>query len=318
MKAYGRVYSLTISAPENVDINAIDNGINIAGGAVKDAPADSRKIQLDAIKITNLQMEARVASTKASGKKDSPVTTIKVFNLAPTSREFIKKGGLVELLAGYEQDEGDLPLVFSGQVVAAYTETLGPNKVTTLTCTGDANVRNNVRVSLPPVRGSTYASLIASLIDIAALKGLPLGHFIEEGPKLNAILPSGMPIQGYLLEEISKVLSNVGYRAYVTLGKLFIEPLNEELTVEAVLITSDTLAGSIKALKDTSGKNLGDPTSRDGVKVTIFLNGRVDISKYLELDVPDHTGTYKIISVTHDLNYEGGRWTTQLDAEKVS
>ena len=318
MIAYGRKYSLTISVPENVDTSTVDNSGSVAGGAVKDAAGDGKKVQLDALTIVNLQMEAKVASTKASGKKDSPVTTIKVYNLSAATRAFIKKGGLVELLAGYEGQEDDLPLIFSGQIVTVYTEVLGPNRVTTLSCTADANVRNNVRVSLPPVRGSSYASLLAALVDVAAKKGLPLGHFKKEGAKLNSALPSGMPIQGYLLDEISKVCGNIGYRAYITLGKLFIEPINEDLTVESILISSATLAGSIKALKDTSGKNLGDPTSKDGVKVTVFLNGLIDISKYLELEVPDHEGTYKIISVAHDLNYEGGQWTTQLDAEKVS
>ena len=358
-----RKYELKIGSPSFTKIVTPTFGVYKPDVQVKKvfiSPNNSYVDQLtipagnETLTITDLQIEATI---EYGIDKDSQKAEIKVYNLSDDSVSKIKANGIVSLKAGYYTDE-NLPLIVVGQILSVKTERASQDRVTTIVCADGYAARKGTHVSKSAIAGESYLDVLKYLVGEAAKVGVPLGKGIpvESGSnrllaneiasgnatsadiEVNRIIKqvkSGVALEGELFEQINKAATEVGYRSYISLGKLYIEPMNHRATTTVVTIEPTTTI-SLEGVSDTTTSSSGSTESEDGgttqtddfdgVRATIFLDGtittdsilRVKSSKSDRSTLKYFVGDYRIKSITHALNYYGDDWSTTIEANKQS
>ena len=363
--AFIRDYKITILSPkiinanigEDVLTNQVVKFVTKSTDALDDYKDYRTKHQLaDPIEIHTLHFEADVTYRSSSDSSGSQVSTFKVYNLSKAKIKKIKRDSLVILDAGYK-NEDVLPMVFTGLIVDIDTQRVGENQVTSFTCKDVSAPLRGVRASITFTRNTTYRTVIETLMDRLARKGIPRGRFIEEStytpqtyqeivdainppsvdeldkrnveaqldainygvpvdyfknpfPNLDTPLVNGYNVEGNVFEELKQVCQRIGFRAYIVLGKLYIEPIHEPKRQGRVSINEDQVRGGIKKQGDSSSKSLKSSEGKTGIIVETFLNGRITANKILTVTYGESKGDYKIMSVRHRLSFEGNDWVT--------
>ena len=241
--------------------------------------------------------------------------------------------------AGYAQDE-ELRLIFVGQVETVDTVKQGKDLVTTLRCKDGQTPTNSVRVSKSFPRTNTYGDVIDYLVGVYAENGVATGEVVtsystlpqgfqsvaslpQDYPNLLAVryspskapLVSGYSVTGYLHQALEKICKQLGYVNYITNGKIHVHPKNWTKTVEQYEFNS-TQMKSIRPLASTA-TNSALSKGVDGIRVTTFLDGRLDIDKRIKILDGKYAGEYKIVTKHHTLNYESGGWDTTITCNKI-
>ena len=363
--AFIRDYKITILSPkiinanigEDVLTNQVVKFVTKSTDVLDDYKDYRTKHQLaDPIEIHTLHFEADVTYRSSSDSSGSQVSTFKVYNLSKAKIKKIKRDSLVILDAGYK-NEDVLPMVFTGLIVDIDTQKVGENQVTSFTCKDVSAPLRGVRASITFTRNTTYRTVIETLMDRLARKGIPRGRFIEEStytpqtyqeivdainppsvdeldkrnveaqldainygvpvdyfknpfPNLDTPLVNGYNVEGNVFEELKQVCQRIGFRAYIVLGKLYIEPIHEPKRQGRVSINEDQVRGGIKKQGDSSSKSLKSSEGKTGIIVETFLNGRITANKILTVTYGESKGDYKIMSVRHRLSFEGNDWVT--------
>lgn len=332
----GRKYILRIAKnteqTAKIEVKEINSGSS--GGKIgKTSSADLLSLPPDsdvsAVKFENHQIVAKISSTKKSSTNSTPVT-ITIYNVAPDTLQKIKAESTIILQAGYETDK-ELPIIYAGQVIKIKPSKAGPDRLLQLVCSEGYTVQKNVRFnkSFPP--GNTYKQILDNLISEAVEYGIPLGGFYTTPQTTSKDLPpststtrleikpsSGFLAEGNLMLSISKLCEQIGFRCYLALGKLYVEPKEYAKNLEVIKITPDLIIGEVQPEKDTSKSLTGGTTNKIGVKVRTFLDGRINLAKKIHIVEGDYKGYYDIDSVSHNLNYEGGDWSTTIDLVDVT
>tara|TARA_R110002020_G_scaffold31715_1_gene98544 strand:- start:2479 stop:3603 length:1125 start_codon:yes stop_codon:yes gene_type:complete len=267
-----------------------------------------------------------------------------------TADQFVRNGDTIVLKAGYEQTTasggGELPVIITGQVKWAATRTEGSNNITKIIIKDASLISENLRLSRFWTQDATYREIIEDLMNYAAHNGIPKGRLFapiiaarrnpsfllptEEDAQLNHLLRTnsrvadidqkvgaqGFHLRGYVIEQLNILCKALGYRAYTSLGKLYVEPIYSTQYVDEVVINSDNIKETIKP-SEPSGKKSpvqGDATS--GVTFKTFLNGAITLDKRLRINVDGYRGSYKITSIKHKLSLEGKDWDTEVECIK--
>ena len=359
-EVFGRKYSLRIGSIEklapNVSINDIVDLSNVTnvvtGGSLKKNSEQqgyrdyvSLPPEGNTLEITDLHIETSVelGATSKSGIAGSAVT-IKIFNLSKNSQKQIKSEDSVILRAGFEQD-GELPLIFAGQVITVRTRRQGADLVTTLLCGDSFTPRKNLRVSKTYPRGTTRRDIIQDLLNQAADYGVPTGQFfvpsaaVEGGlaslistvdynpakgfasSRVDSVVTSGYVVFGLLFEMLARVCDTIDFRSYLLQGSLYVEPIEYRIRQTTVQVTGQTIIGSIRE-EDEGATNLtGDSLKQRGITLKVPLNGRITTTSILAVsDIEDAelTGDYTIVSLKHTLNLEIGDWATEISCKRVA
>jgi hypothetical protein len=323
-------------------------------------PAGIRQLTVDKLHFTcSIEYSSE---SKGSSKQQ---TTFKIYNLSKDKQKFIRTDCGVNLKAGYEQPVrvresvstsigtvervtgSFLPLIFSGQVIKAFTEEKQGNTITTIVCADSNTAATEVKISKQYSPGVSYAVLVKDLMNEASKAGIPVGHFIEDAnnraqttsidivanvtgilygpsplrpiPRLSAsTLANGYIVEGNVLAALDEVCENIGYRSYLSLGKLYVEPKSFPKRIEVVEVREDHIKGGVKFKSDGTGKTAFSKDANDGVLVNLFLNGEVSLDKDLLLYHDEFGGLLNIVKVVHKLSYEGGAWDTTISARRVN
>lgn len=216
-EVFGRVYSLVIGRPQRTEVvgkfpfirqtsvgSFGENPNCVHTPTVNDLNDEARSpIEIERSVIppefkewTDIQFTADVLSSKRGKSVSSTTATLNLFNLSKEDQEFIKKGYVLVLRAGYEQDlspeqqtrdfsvgQGTvsvasrvLPLLFIGDIVSSATEKRGEDVVTKIKCTDSAYSLRNTRVTASYESGTTYRQVLDDLISKAQEFGLKLGN----------------------------------------------------------------------------------------------------------------------------------------------
>lgn len=238
------------------------------GGSV--IKSNGRKFTLDipTVVIRNLQMETVIHSVRAGKNASSKPTEIKIYNIDPKDLNQINKGDSLSLFAGYKSD-GDLPRLYTGQILAVTNQRNGSDYITTIHCEDAALVKAKVRVAKNYPKNFTYLQVVQDLARIANEYGVPTGHikllseeFVdlantagqiggaevtvaaakEVKDKMSYSVGRGFPVYGYLIDELKKICESLGYTAFVLMNRLYIEPVKFEF----VTTSGSVKVGSIK------------------------------------------------------------------------
>lgn len=244
-----------------------------------------------------------------------------------------------------------LPIVFIGQITKVYTQDAGTDRITTIICADSQLLAREKKISKTYAPNTTYKSIILDLMDEAVKIGISYGNFVETGvvqedsgytpnsiaqdelanttgvirkparikPTPELVLNNGYVAQGTLRSVLSEVCDAIGYKYFISLGRLYVEPKSYPNRASIVEVTGDNIIGNPQFQSDSSGKTTQSSDAQDGVSVTIFLNGSVTVDKKLLLRDELLGGYYTITSVTHRVNLEAPSegFTTTIVGKRV-
>lgn len=267
---------------------------------------------------SELQMEADIEYTSEKTSSSTQTTTVKLYNLSLESIIFITVNATVELRAGYVTDKA-LPLVFSGQIISVTTDKVGLDNITTMVCQDSALVTKNVNKTLSFQPGVKYNEIIDEMVYALRNSGMVVGQYeraAKSAAKFFSVCTGGYSVEGNLMDNLVAVCNQVEYRAYILLGKLYIEPRFRPLRVATVVVSSTDIKGKVSVDEDTSSKSVKQDNNKTGVTLTTPLNGGLDTRRTLTLTDTRFSGSYKITSVKHKLSYEGSAWDTTVVGKK--
>lgn len=349
---FDRKYNLTVGKPIDIQydidpFNPLEGGANNV--LSNDTVADFRTVlQSDAILIEDLQMVTTINNSSNNAGPSSGLTTIQIYNLIGDHRVLVERvNNYIILEAGYEEDP-ELIMIFAGQVQSYSTKRVGLDKVTTLTCAEGYTPNNSIRISKTFEENDTYGDVIQYLANTYAQNGIPTGEIIDDwnedaindrtfspladnGKELiarggkpqnyvqlpvilakpaNMKMVNGYSAVGYLHQVLENICKQIGYVSYITNGRLFVHPKGFTRMVEEYEFYQDQIK-SINGMADNS-TNSSIGKGIEGVTITTFIDGRLDIDKRVKVLDGEYAGSYKIITSSHQLDYERGSWDTTV------
>lgn len=348
---FDRRYSLIIGRPStsiiqsiptriaNIDTQAIPRYLaatklinNSLGDISKGVKVDYRTTPDQFIEIRDLSMRAKVVYTKSGDKGGNQFSTIELDNLSESTKNSIRENDFIFLRAGYKVDIGsssiayeDLPLILAGQITTVETRhNLSSATTTTKLICGDNTLpKKSIKISKSWPRNTSKRIVLDDMLDVAKQNFIPIGKVYEEiegfiSP-LKEVYPNGYSVAGNLFEELSKLCTSVDYRFYTTLGKIYVEPISANKTIEMVKITPEVLKDPLERYSDNSSKTQGSKDSNTGIIAKMFLNGRVQSNMALSIETfgDDWDGVYPVSSIVHDLDFEGNKWDTITKALRL-
>lgn len=230
-----------------------------------------------------------------------------------------------------------LPLLFIGDIVHVKTEKNAEDTITTIRCTDSAFSFKNTRVSYNYQPGTTYKDILKDLIKKAEMFGMNLGeiYYAENLLDPNSVgttsstapnlfsnlysrpsvmlmdtqLPNGYSVYGGLLESIQNLCGMIGYKAYVTLGKLYVEPRSIPATKPIIELKDESNLFSIK-VDDEADEMEGATVRVGGLEIAMPLDARLSKNFKLRIVEGKYKGVRDIESITFKLDYEGSEWDT--------
>lgn len=329
--AFLHSYELTVSSPatlladtQNTETAApapstltANEASTVVTGDTSSGYSDYATATVNAITISQLQIEADILYNISPKGKGSQPATIKIYNLSQTNINLITAQSSVILKAGYAPQK-TLPAVYIGQVTQVYTRQVGPDIVTTLICGDSKNIIKNAQYNKTYVKGTTYGSILKDLLNQFSDKGAPLGEFTE-GERTAKAIGRALTREGSLASSLSAVCNEIDYVWYVTLGKVNVHPKEKSGFIETVDILESNVKGVISLHDDKSGvPTFSKEAKPQGVKLTTFLNGNITTNTTLNIKFGPFKGSYKITSVSHSLNFRGEAWDTDIECQRIS
>lgn len=271
--------------------------------------------ELGGLEITDL----RISFTVELSLVGFPSTaSMKVYNLSVSNRNKIKEEFTkIFLYAGYE---GNVPLIFSGDIVNVTHEKQGPDWITNLFC-GDAIKTINtstINKTLPP--GATTESIFDELV--GQMQGVTKG--VTEGLKdcltKKRSLLRGLVLSGNVKDWLDKLSQNCGFD--YSINNSIIEttvknkPLNDE---PPVIIKQDNgMIGSPELTEvGVKVKSLLLPEMKLGRKVEVqSISAKINVGNLIFRKVPATIGigTYRADKITHTGDTRGNEWITEIEA----
>lgn len=255
-------------------------------------------------------------------KEESNSTIIRVYNLAPDTREEIQKPGNVAVLyAGYAEEDGPL-LMAAGSIAFAYTYQDGAEVVTEMeVLDGYAQARDTV-VSLSYGPGVKAQSVVK---DIAAQMGMPL---VMEGASLDRTWSNGFSFYGAARTALHKVVQGTGLEFSYQNEQIQVVDKRGTTKRQAIVLASDSgligypertrAAAADKAeVQDEKSKKkkkiVSAKQNKDGWRVRSFLIPQANPADLIKLESKFITGFFRVDSLNHTGDSDGGDWITEFD-----
>lgn len=279
---------------------------------------DLTTIPAQSLVFTEHQMKAVIDDNKNTNKGSGNSSKFELYN--PTSDEinFIKAGNSIILKAGWEQDE-ELPLLHVGQIQEVTVVRNPPDIIVQITSSPMELIKDvKVAKSYPPL--TTLRSIILDLVGLMASAGIPTGKVYDDELSLAVFEKqywSGYVVQGDLFDELKTICNDNGLRAYIVLGRLYVEPKGFTELREIALIEEDTVKGYLSKDEDNSGQESTQNGTTSGFKGSLLLNGNIKTSTLARVLFGEFEGDYTIPSVRHVLDYEGPKWDTEVEGVKA-
>jgi len=246
------------------------------------------------------------------------MANIRIFNLNKSNRNLIKEQFTkIFLYAGYQ---GNVPLIFSGNIVNVTHEKVGPDWITNLFCGDSIKTFNQstINKTLPP--GATTESLLDELV--GQMDGVTKG--VTEGLKdcltgKRSLLRS-IVLSGNVKDWLEKLSQSCGFDYSInndilettTKGK----PLNDEPIV--TISQANGMIGSPELTEvGVQVKSLMIPFLKLGRRIEIkSISSKINIGNLIFRKVPPTLGegVYRADKITHTGDTRENDWFTQIDA----
>ena len=94
------------------------------------------------------------------------------------------------------------------------------------------------------------------------------------------------------------------------------EPIKAPPAVETFVLKEGDIRKPFEEIHSAT-KQQNSQGAATGYKVSLFLDGRINLQSVLQVDFDERwNGTYKITSINHKMDYEGNDWLTELNVQR--
>ncbi len=266
-----------------------------------------------------------VLESKEGTKATNNKATFEFYNLSEETSDRIRTGDSIFFQAGHYISSTDISHIFIGQITVIRTNKVRENTITYIEASACDVVRNGAAISKSYPKNSTLGDMVKDLAGVIAKSGMPLGE-INSQPiaqrLLSKVYPSGYAVQGNPLRALERICDANGMRAYVSQGRLFVEPKQPrgQLT-KVVTVGPNQFKGQIYKEKDKRGEErTKEDDNKDSydLKLTLVLDGNITTDAIVRMEVKGYEGTYSIKSISHSGQWHGGEeWDTVVTLVSV-
>lgn len=287
---------------------------------------------VDIFNITEIRITATVITTTTNS--NSQYTEIRLFN---ASKETINKVNLpntyITLAAGYKYnlDTGattkpeDLPNIFAGEIVDAFTKKEGSDYVTTIRAKDAELAKRDSYISHTYVGLRTIDYILEDIVT-RFFKGVSVGRIklVEDfasittkNTKYKTVLSNAYTAYGKVEDVLDDLKKDFNFEWYILGGEFYAQPKNFGRAREYVTIRPRDVINDLQPATGTN--NTTTPSDvNSGLQAQLFLNGRVTPTKYIKVvDFGDKDGDYVIKDLKHILDTRGQNWYTEIVLEGV-
>lgn len=274
-----------------------------------------------------LQIELTATYKKSGGKKPDG-TVLKIYNMHPDDRAVIEqKNAVVVIHAGYQDDDDELPIIYQGEVKKVVTDQLNQHIVTTVYLEDGYLAKTSAKVSKHYPEGTPVKAVFYDLID--TLPDVSRGSIVLDNLNDISALQSGLSLFGSSSQMIDQLCKAYNLNWNITHGVVNIHDKilykgtiqYNRLLPKAFKVTPQLIKGSVQRMRDNNKKKPSANLDRTGLKLNLFLNGRIKAGNLIKVEefAPETNlnGIYEVQSVTHRLDYRGKEWTTSVETSKL-
>lgn len=265
------------------------------------APTDERTV---GIVIENLRIQFEIEHNLTKHPNQCLIT---IYNLAERTRAALKKRPLsIVLEAGYD---GDVPVIFMGDITYALSSQDGPNWVTKIQCGDGDRVSTHARVSKSYRSGTTLRDVVT---DIFRSSGQQVPDIVKNGEAFNKTFKSGFTAFGKHKKVITDLLSAEGYSWSIQDG-------------QPVILREDDATGETYIIDERHGMigspEFGHPDRRGrspDVTIKSLLHPRIRPGHPISVKSRDMHGLFKVKKVKHSGDNLEGDWETEITISSVA
>lgn len=249
---------------------------------------------------------------------------LSIFNLSQNTQKQLKTNGYVVLKAGFQDDKGNLPVLFAGTSRTIDHEKIGPHWVTRIQCGDGETVYQFGKTNQSWGAGVAKADIavrMAQDLQAADPKRLDISGFLKRVNPTGAANPSriifsntsfstGYAAFGSSFDELQKLLGP-NYKLCIQNGELL--ALNPSDVVNRQAYVLDQQHGLIGTPAHCS-PNPGSSISI--LKATSLLNGRFSPGVLIRIgsvDTSVNKQNYRIQKATHIGDLSSNEWQTDLE-----
>lgn len=259
----------------------------------------------NATEIRDLRMRFEIKKTL---KPEPNTCTITISNLADRVRaQFRKRPITVSIAAGYADNPR---LLFKGDVLpGSFSKQSDTNYDTVLYLGDGVRAFSNARISKSYAPGTP---LRAVLRDAAASLNLHLPTEFDTLPLLQTKLVSGEVVHGFSSDELTRLLSPLGFDWSIQNGKLQILNSTQASTEAIRVIDKDHgMIGSPSIKIDEKQK---DPPT---IQVKSKLFPELIPGARIRVEARETKGMFKVIQTIHKGDTRGDDWHTEIEGHPV-
>lgn len=254
--------------------------------------------------ITDLRVQFKVRRSLTKHPNTCDVT---ITGLAPTTRVDLEtKPLLVQLNAGYGDD---LKLLFAGDLRFGMTKQKGETNWETLLQLGDGDCMHRwARVNRSYAPGTPVKTVLR---DASRSMGFELPKNVEQDTTLNQSFENGRTSHGFTRDELTKLLSPLGYHWSIQNGTLSVLRDGDVSTSTAIPI--GLAQGMIGTPEFGSPPRSGKPPH---MTVRMLLYPELAPGMLVQLTSKVKNGLFRLEVVTHtgDTHGQGeNSWTTEVE-----
>lgn len=270
--------------------------------------------------ITDAQIKATI---KKDNNKEPNKSQISIYNLSDDTVSYINKNirnnVAVALAVGY-RDADSLDVIFKGTVQWVSDTFTGVDRVTVLHCVDGGINLSLARSSRSYAKGTKVKQVVN---DLATDLGAPIGNVVVDDGEALSSATAMCGSTSYYLDHICK---GIDHTFSIQDGSVFVTPRSKMFSARSSYISKDSgLIGSpqpfhndIKPTQSVTKTSKKAKKPTDGVKFKCEIDGSILPEKTVWLKSKVYDSGFKVVSVTHTIDYEGNSWTTDVEAVAVS
>ncbi|WP_400217231.1 hypothetical protein [Escherichia coli] len=299
----------------------------------------------DATILEKLQFDATVQVSSEKSKTSNDIMQIRLTNLSKDIKEQFKvPGATIMIRAGYtditqrdlsgniQRKPDELPVVYLGTIEHTITTRRGNDSVTIAYASSDKVERAVTKVSQSFPPGTKVSDIIESLLKVI---NLPRGH-IDLSSVKDEVYRGGLSVYGKAMNSLTDICDEWNLKFFVHDKKVNVVPRqpNGKSKVEVWDIFpnhiidfpegSYTRSQSKPQKSKTSGqktktkKDEKETVVKEGVTIKLHLDGRIKCGSHVRInEIEGFNGVYRVESLSHNMSYIGGDWSTELQLLSV-
>lgn len=252
-------------------------------------------------KITGLRC---VFSVKKNLRKEANNVDLKIYNLNPTHRKTIEQAtqATVQIDAGYKAASHT---IFLGDLRTHLTYRENADLVTQLACGDGEKAIQTSRINQSFRKGSTTAQIVQALVVALGVDPGNTSLAIAQLAPFGQLFSMGTVCSGSAAQELTRILSSVGFMWSIQNGKLQIISIKQAVAGTAVLLTP------LNGLLDSPTVDKDGMLNCKTLLIPDVFPGRLCVVTSESLQ-----GQYRIEETTHAGDTHGQGWGIDIKAKK--